>query len=116
MRRVDSAEFQKWLEMRSGIPSDVERVKVGCEQCGISESVCPFMRGHCYTCLGYLYGQFVKCQQIVMWLDMNLPLAARGEINDRASALVGLGHGYRLPRADESDEQFASYCKGYAER
>lgn len=116
MPRLDSAEFQKWLDLRSGIDPDAERTGIGCEQCGTSESVYPLMRGYCVVCLGFMYGQFVKCQQIMMWLDANLPLSLRGDLNDRAAALVTLGSQYRLPLADETDEEFAAYYEPFAER
>lgn len=116
MPRVDSAEFQKWLDTRSQIDEGAERILDGCEQCGIAEAVCPFMRGYCFLCLGYLYGQFVKCQQLVMWMDMNLPIMPRGDINDRADKILRLGREYRLPWPDETDEGFAARCLEYAER
>lgn len=116
MPRVDGAEFQEWLEEQSGIEPNAERFQAGCEGCGVPEAACPFMHGYCYTCLGFLYGQFVKCQQLVMWMDMNVPVMPAGEINDRAAWLVRLGREYRLPRAGETDEDFAARCLEYAER
>lgn len=113
--RLDSADFHSWLDTRSGIEADAERDRVGCERCGISESVCPFMRGHCYTCLGYLYGQFVKCQQLVMWADRHIPFVARGDLNDRATALVALGQNYRVPRANKTAEPSFSGHSPFAE-
>jgi hypothetical protein len=116
MRGFNSAEFRAWLDTRSGIDPDAERSIVGCEGCGIAEAVCPFIHGYCYFCLGILYGQFIKCQQLVLWLDMNLPLSAHGGINDRAEKLLQLGSSYGLPRADESDEEFSARSQWYAER
>lgn len=116
MPRVDSADFQAWLNTRSGIEPAAEHRIVGCEKCGVSGKVYPLVRGHCVVCLGYMYGQFVKCQQLVMWLEMNVPLVGRGDLNERAASLVKLGQEYRLPRADETDAQFARSHKGFAER
>ena len=114
MPRVDSAEFQKWLEVESGIVQHRDDPMPGCEDCGVSESVYPFMRGYCVVCLAFMYGQFVKCQEIAMWAELNLPFASRGDINDRAAALTLLGCQYRVPNAGETDEEFAGHFSGFA--
>lgn len=114
MPRVDDADFLKWLEFESRIPADETALRRGCQSCGVAEGVYPFMRGHCVVCLSYQYGQFVKSQEIAMWIDRHLWLLARGEINDKASAIRRLGNEYPLPRADETDEEFAEHCESFA--
>ena len=88
MPRVDSAEFATWLEEESGIAPNEEPFHGGCQSCGVDEGEYPFMRGYCVICLSFMYGQFVKCQQIATWIDRNLWLLERGEVRDKAAMIM----------------------------
>lgn len=106
MSIIDSPEFNAWLDAEFGIDRAAEPGSIGCTECGSSPELYPFIGAYCVLCLAVRYGEFLKAQDIALWLSDHAWIWQPGNINDKASAICQIGLERRRIYADEEDEEF----------
>lgn len=84
MSIIDSPEFNAWLDAEFGIDREAEPGSIGCTECGSSPELYPFIGAYCVLCLAVRYGEFLKAQDIALWLSDHAWIWQPGNINDKA--------------------------------